>query len=316
MEKFKLIFKKSAEAHRKKMEQRKKILLLFVIIGGCFISFSLTQAKTTFYFEGQQPDKQSLEFLVSVKVDSDKPLNAYDLIIQFPSNLIHFKRFDVHNSVIDVWKRLDLISDSEIKIQGGSTKPFEGENGELTTFVFEVVAPGKDNFVFQKASTYLADGQGTLADEVIMQNVPLVISQVEIQGQPSGLVVLDMMVRPILKEDKTAPKVAIFRVEPNFLEPQKKFLIFEAKDDESGIAKTLVRTKGGISWSAWQETKNPYAFSKNIWAIQLLVVDNFNNAVTKTEYFWDKLLEKIGIFIGLITLIFISLLIVRKKIKR
>lgn len=316
MEKFKLIFKKSAEAHRKKLEQGKKLLLLSIIIGGCFISFSLAQAKTTFYFEGQQPDKKSLEFLVSVKVDSDKPLNAYDLVVQFPRNLIHLKRFDTQDSIIDVWKSLDMISENEMRIQGGSTKPFEGENGKLVTFIFEAVMPGKDNFVFRKASAYLADGQGTLADEVIIQNVPLVISQAEIEGQSSNLFVADVSKGTILKTDKTPPQISVFKIEPNPFDSNQMFLIFEAKDNDSGISKILVRTKGGIKWSEWQETKNPHAFSKNIWAIQLLVVDNFNNATTKTEYFWSNLLEKIGIFVGLIVLVFVLVFIVKKKIKK
>ncbi len=279
-----------------------------------FAGFS-AKAKTIFYFDGLQPDKKSLEFVVYVRVDSDKPLNACDLIVQYPNNLVRFKRVDTNNSIVNIWKRTDVVSENEIVLQGGSAQPFAGENGQIVALIFEAIKSGQDNFIFKKAAAYLADGKGTLADDIEIKSVPIYISQIKLEGETNvGLIVQETPV--VVKEDKTPPQILTFKIADNPFNEKEKFLIFEAKDNDSGISKILVRTKSGMEWSEWQETKNPYAFSKNIWAIQLLVVDNFNNATTKTEYFWSNLLEKIGIFVGLIILVFVLVFIVKKKIKK
>ncbi|MCX8016139.1 MAG: cohesin domain-containing protein [Patescibacteria group bacterium] len=286
----------------------KKTRILFLIFICCSFFLSLrVDAKTVFYFDGIQPDNKSLEFIVYVRVDSDKPLNAYDLIVQYPSELIKFKQFDKDNSIINIWKKIEVNNQNEIILQGGSIQPFVGENGQIIALIFEALKAGQENFVFKKAAAYLADGKGTMADEIEIKNIPLYISQIKIEGdnqENSGLVVKQGPV--IVKEDKIQPEILLFRIADNPFNSKEKFLIFETKDN-SGMVKDFARVKKWFQWSDWYEITNPFGFSKNIWAIQFLAVDNFGNSNQRTVYFYRVLFEKLILII--IAILVIGLLV-------
>lgn len=289
------------------MKITKNLFLIFIIIGSFFFVSWHVNAKTIFYFDGIQPDTKSLEFIVYIRVDSDKPLNAYDLIIQYPSEIIKFKQFDTNNSLINIWKKIEVNNQNEIILQGGSIQPFVGENGQLVALIFEALKPGQDNFVFKKAAAYLADGKGTMADEIEIKNIPLYISQIKLEGdnqENSGLVVKQGPV--IVKEDKIQPEILLFRIADNPFNNKERFLIFETKDN-SGMVKDFARVKKWFKWSDWYEITNPFGFSKNIWAIQFLVVDNFGNSNQKTVYFYRVLLVKLIVII--IAILMIGLLV-------
>ncbi|MGB9847628.1 MAG: four helix bundle protein [Minisyncoccia bacterium] len=286
-------------------------LLIFLSLLFAYPSF----AKTNFYFEGSQPDKNSLEFIVWVKVDSDKPVNAYDILLKFPENLIRFKRYDTNISIVDVWKKIDLVSQNEIALQGGSIKPFKGESGQIIALIFEATKPGSDNFVFEKAFAYLADGKGSLADDVYIQNVPLSISQVAIEEKHEvGLLVVSSTT-PLIKNDTIAPEIVNFKITENPFDSKQTLLIFETKDN-SGMVKNFVRVKKWLTWSPFYEVQNPYGFSKNIWALQFLAVDNSNNLTQKTVYFWQILAGKLIFCLLLMVAVGIIIKILYNKLKR
>lgn len=272
-------------------------------------------AKTNFYFDGHQPDQNSLEFIVWVKIDSDKPVNAYDIVLKFPDNLVHFKRYDTNNSIVDFWKKIDLISQNEIVLQGGSIKPFQGENGQIIALIFEAIKPGSDNFIFEKAAAYLADGKGTLADDIFIHNVPLNISQVGVEGKKEAGFLVATSTNSLVKKDNTPPEIITFKLTDNPFDPKQLLLIFETKDD-SGMIKHFVRIKKWIKWSPFYEIKNPYAFSKNVWALQFLAVDNSNNFTEKTIY-RKEILAKNLLFL-IILIIFFGFVIkkIYNKLKR
>jgi len=293
-----------------------KILKIFFIGFAALIVFVGFQAKakTVFYFDGLQPDKKSLEFVVYVRVDSDKPLNAYDLIVQYPNNLIRFKRVDTNNSIVNIWKRTDVSSENEIVLQGGSAQPFMGERGQIIALIFEAVKNGQDNFIFKKAAAYLADGKGTLADDIEMKSVPVYISQIKLEGEMNaGLVVQETPA--IIKEDKTPPQILTFKIADNPFNEKERFLIFETKDN-SGSMKHFVRTKKWFTWNQWYEINNPFAFSKNVWALEFVVVDNFGNGTTKKLNFYNIIAPKIIFLIFIISLVGLLIKIGYNKIKK
>jgi hypothetical protein len=278
-----------------------------------FAGFS-AKAKTIFYFDGLQPDKKSLEFVVYVRVDSDKPLNACDLIVQYPNNLVRFKRVDTNNSIVNIWKRTDVVSENEIVLQGGSAQPFAGENGQIVALIFEAIKSGQDNFIFKKAAAYLADGKGTLADDIEIKSVPIYISQIKLEGETNvGLIVQETPV--VVKEDKTPPQILTFKIADNPFNEKEKFLIFETKDN-SGSIKHFVRTKKWFTWGPWYETNNPFAFLKNVWVLEFVAVDNFGNGTTKKLYFYNNIASKIIFLILFMFLVGLLIKIGYNKIKR
>lgn len=290
-----------------KILNTKKFFFVFL---SCLLFFGWhwrAEAKTVFYFDGVQPDAKSLEFIVYVRVDSDKPLNAYDLIVQYPNELIKFKQFNTNNSIINIWKKTEIINQNEIILQGGSIQPFIGENGQIITLIFEAVKAGQDNFVFKKAAAYLADGKGTMAEEIEIKNVPLYISQIKIEGEEKETGGLFVKQGPtIIKEDKTPPEILTFKITDNPFNNKEKLLIFETKDN-SGMVKNFARVKKWFKWSNWYEITNPFGFSKDVWAVQFLTVDNFGNTSQKNTYFYNILAKKLSLII--VPILIIGLLV-------
>lgn len=275
------------------------ILTFFIIFG--FLSICSAQAKTTFYFQGEQTDKTTTDFTVKVLVDSDEPLNAYDLMIGYPSDLVLIKSIDNSHSIINIWQNtfFEPPTNGSIKIKGGSLKSFQGEAGEIISFHLTSLKVGRGDFIFEKAAAYLADGKGTMAG-VETKNSPLSIYSPTLEFSTSTEVIQGKTVE-FGEKDKLPPLINFLKIEKNPFNDKEKLLIFDVQDKDSGIKSIWIKTKSYLSWSNWQEASNPYSFSPQVWLIRFRVTDNSGNISERLIYRWEIFGYKLPLSVFLLT---------------
>jgi len=217
------------------------------------------------------------ELVVYVFVESGKPLNVYDLEIGFSPKTLEFSYYNAGNSIVDFFAREpEMVEEGILRIGGGSFKPFVGEAGELIKLNFRAKNEGLAQLSFRKADVYYADGTGTAVKAVresitfqIVSDLPPTASDVEDNTSP----VLEMETTKDPLDDA-------------------ELLVFNAKDNESGIRSTHVRLREGILWKDWQVISNPWRISSKAWAVQLKAIDNRGNIRESTLYLWDRLFRK------------------------
>lgn len=121
------------------------------------------------YFNGP---KESLapnsEIVVSVLLDSAKPINAFDLKVNYDASKLQFLGSDNTNSIVDIWQTKPSNVQGGVEFSGGILNDFSGNGGHIVKLAFKVLdtdlATDTINVSFGKNDLYLADGKGTKAE--------------------------------------------------------------------------------------------------------------------------------------------------------
>jgi hypothetical protein len=250
---------------------------------------------------------------VQVLLDSNIPVNAYEIALSIDSKLLMIDRIDTSNSIIKILQEPISASDDTIIIRGGSAPAFTGSSGEIMTIYFRAKAVGQADLNFKRASIFQADGKGTPAI-VSTSNATLETSQSnlitvkeavgELQQEPE---IIDFQAGDIAL-DTSAPEIMEMRIVKNPFDNNTKLLVFSSKDNISSVIASRVRTRTWLSWSVWQEATNPYPLQKDAWAVELQVIDGSGNISSKTIYAWtlNFLIYLIGLIIVIIFVVWIS----------
>jgi len=105
------------------------------------------------------------ELRVKVLMESGDPVNALNLLVSYPADLLEFVSADNGSSIVDVWViDQEKMSFGLVPIGGGIVRGFQGTDGEITTLVFRGRAEGALWLSFTRSDLYYADGRGTLAE--------------------------------------------------------------------------------------------------------------------------------------------------------
>ncbi|MGC9968941.1 MAG: cohesin domain-containing protein [Minisyncoccia bacterium] len=222
-------------------------------------------------------------FPVRVLLNTDEPLNAYSITLNFQGPL-NFLNANNANSIIRVWQsNPKMLPGNDVTIAGGSIAPFKG-SGELLTLNFRAIAAGTARFTFPDARVYLADGKGTAVVPVsrpaqfsVLPGAPKTAN-----GAPpgtGGIEFLTLIVDP--------------------LNASQKLLGFSVVDSGLGTKSVEMRYRTGIFWTPWGFIQNPAPVPRNAWQIDFRVVDNNGNVTEQFIYDWG-VLEVPGIVFGLI----------------
>lgn len=218
------------------------------------------------------------DFSVTLSVSTDEPLNAYDITIRYPEELVRVRSVNTARSVIDLWQTIPKAKDGIITVTGGSRTPFSGKNGELLTINFYAIKPGEGMLEFEKAEVYIADGRGTPA-EIRTNASPISIALVGLETQSPAP---GFELRPALPKDTNPPEIRFLEVSENPGLPGENLLVFDITDSGSGLKSIFARSKKWISWGPWYQTKNPHPLPAGAWKAELAVEDNAGNFASRT----------------------------------
>lgn len=239
---------------------KKIIFLISAFIFLPNISFAQESISPVVYFHVPQTEiAPNSEFYVTVFLDSQNPVNAVQIAVEFTPDTLEFVGHNDANSIISVWQeRPSLLSEGLIGFTGGTFDGFSGEKGEIMKLRFRAKSEGVGGLGLRGSNLYLADGQGT---EVA--TAPFFM-RLNIKKGAELLSVGSVA-------DKTPPKLNAFLSS----DPEVKgtMLVLETEDDESGVSKVLVRYFKNFKWTPWQEHANSAAILAGTWFLEVKAVN-------------------------------------------
>lgn len=170
----------------------------------------------------------SINKLVVVKLilnTEGEDINAVEGTVVFPHNLLKLREIKDSNSFIALWvEKPRLIGDNKIHFAGIIPGGFEKEQGLILTLIFQTQQKGWGTIAMKNFVVLLNDGKGTQT-KAAASNLSFVVSNV----LPASQLLL-------AKKDKEPPESFLPMVakDPTVFNG-KYFLVFTAKDKESGI---------------------------------------------------------------------------------
>ncbi len=247
------------------------------------------------------------QFGLRVLIDSQDPINAYDVRITYDPAVVEVESIDSSHSIVTVMPQPIRASSGEIIIKGGNTEPFSGSAGELVQLSLKPVREGTVEFAVSKATAYRADGTGAAitADQA---GLALRITPGTFTAYQNSK---DFVA--ITTEVKPAPEITIASITENPLNYGERVLVFQATDKNSGIAHYEARDRQWISWSDWRQALNPYPIDPAAWAIQIKAVNNDGEFALATVYQLGNAIWKVGLVIILLGIVGLVLLKFRKR---
>ncbi|MBU6500836.1 MAG: hypothetical protein KGJ89_01810 [Patescibacteria group bacterium] len=270
------------------------------------LSYSAQASSYRIYFSGPQAVTVGSEFSVKILIDSDQPLNAYEVSAGFPAGILDFSGFNNGNSIIDVWQNQPLVySGGGIKFSGGSLTPFSGKSGELLTLNLKALKEGNARLDFDNAAFYLANGKGT---KIVPQTEGAEISVV----YPSIAVATSSLAVPIVVDD-TPPQIKYLAIVPDPINQDQKLVSSLVTDSDSGVKNLSMRTRTNLFWSDWQDAQNPTAVPLSVWAVDFKAMDNSGNITEKIIYDWNVFWRLALIYLAVAAGIIIILMLMVKK---
>jgi len=193
------------------------------------------------------------EVEVRVLTASAKPVNAFDITLEYSPELFELVRASTRRSIVSFWKSLPVEGKGgAMRFVGGIIEPFSGKNGEIITLVFLARDFGSADFAVKKADFALADGKGTLirpeearSKVVIAENSQLARSELKLPAPQISEITLT-------KDPATNNPIILAKT-----------------NDDGGIKEVRARTRSWFLWSDWHKAQLTVPIAKYAWAIQL-----------------------------------------------
>lgn len=246
-------------------------------------------------------------FGLRVLIDSEQPVNAYDVEVTYDPTIVDIDFLNTGNSIVTVLPRPIRAEGGKIIIKGGSTTAFSGTGGELLSVKLKPVKEGLVQLVVAKSTAYRADGAGT---EIAMAGgeLPLRVTPDSFKAYQSELASIANS-----SNDAEVPEIVVATITENPLNFGERLLVFQAIDLDSGISHYEARDRQWLAWSPWREAVNPYPMSEGAWAVQLRAVNNDGNFALATVYQFGNAIWKVAVLVVLLAVLIGGLLTLRGR---
>jgi hypothetical protein len=251
-------------------------------------------AESSAYFKADTTSTtRDTNISVELLISSDVSLNVCSFLIAYSPDTLEFLAINTQESVIGFLKTAThFAQENAIKIEGGSIKPFSGNDLPIAKLIFKTLAEGNAVLEFKNAECFKADGSGT---PVAVKQLPLKIKISSKASEPKSVS------ESAVSIDTTPPSIEDIRVFKNPID-EALLLDFRVQDPESGIKTIAVRFKKCFSWSDWKEISPPAALSQGIWQIEIKAVDNYGNSNGKIYTIKKEAFKKAFLIITLAAL--------------
>lgn len=269
------------------------LAVLFTLFTAPVLVFAQTDSgdSVRFYIHLDQlqvaPDS---EIIARILVDTAHPINAFDMTITYPKDLIQPIAFNDSGSLVDIWQERQWNSNSGVmKFSGGFLRPFSGAKGLIAQVRLKALAAGVATISLNAPSAYYADGTGSKASITIDAPVAVTIKDdSSIFYTPP----VDDIVPPMFESLEHLKNSATGTY----------LVIFLAKDSGSGLKKVSIRSMQWLMFNSWQVVQNPAELPPGTWKYQIAAVDNIGNESVKTQYVVGGIVKKV---LGLAVAIFL-----------
>jgi len=291
-----------------KNNYKKIIIFLFIVFCSLFFFNQKASASSVILKPSNTILGVGEQFYVDVMIDTNgKMINGIDASINFSSQNISFIRAEEGGSIINLWVEKPNLKGNTIELSGiipngfgGVIDPFNPKErlpGLVIRLVFETKNNGTSNISLSKSYATLNDGKGT-TDNIPDNSILLNVQNINI---------------PFIYKTKgdAEPEISAYVIRDTNLFDNKYTLIFDAKDNQTGIKEVLIKE----GKRDWKKIESPYLLEdQSRHSIITLQATNYSGAsiVMNIENIPYKLFSVKNITV--IILLFIVLFFVFKKI--
>jgi hypothetical protein len=237
---------------------------------------------------------------ITVFIDSQKPVNAIEIGLVYPADILKPETFNDGGTIVDLWQTRDWNKISgKINLVGGILHSYSGTGGKIAKITFKTLKEGKAQISYGPVNIYYADGKGTKSiPKLDTATIEVSLSAPKINSN--------------ITDEKTVPKFEFSKTVKNPNE-SNYLAVFDAKDSGSGIKMFQMRTMKWFSYGDWSEVSNPVAIPDGVWKYQISATSNSDLSTTETFYINSEILIKIGSFLaGLVFIIGVIRYIIKK----
>lgn len=261
-----------------------KFCVVLLVISATLLLPRLTDAAVLYLSPESGNYHQNDVFIVEIRLDTQgEYINAVDVKLSYPQDILEFKDFSKGNSVLSLWVKAAENSSLPglISFSGGIPGGYWGKDGLLGRLIFkvredfEIVDVKHLQIEFQDGSKMLLnDGKGTEANLITRGGAFDILSGV---GEGRNLW------QEEIEKDKILPEAfeIVFSKDTNIFDG-KYFIIFSTTDKQTGIDRYEVKEGGG----KWKAVSSPYVLEN-----QKLTSDISVKAIDKAGNFWMETLE-------------------------
>lgn len=244
-----------------------------------------------------------IEFKIGVSATNS--INAFDILLVHSPELLEFVGARTDHSIASIWqffplqdKILEQVQGkmASLRLVGGMTTPYSGENGEIISLIFKAKAKGNAELTVERADLALADGKGTLLSGG-MGNLKIKI--LENDNNPV-----------LIQNNAPAPKISdvVVSVDPS----TQNSLIYVQTENDGGVKEMEMRSRNWFSWGEWQKSDLTASVPKNAWAVEIQALGFDNTLSKRVVYFWYEFALKLGEIIGGLLILWV----VSRKLRR
>jgi hypothetical protein len=230
----------------------KKLFFIKIILIFCFFLAFKIEATSIIFDSPKTVVSQDEEFYVDLLLDAEGQfINGIEGNVSFIGGDLSFVRSLEAKSIMDLWIKKPEIEKFSINFSAVSTYGFSGVidpfnqdeklPGLVTRLFFKPSISGEVLFTTPKFIVTLDDGHGTMIEVAPISYSFFVTDEVYVPEITNEIVISE-------------PEIQAYVVQDKNLYNNKYVLIFEAKDDETGIDKVLIKE----GRRKWKEIESPY----------------------------------------------------------
>lgn len=240
-----------------------KIILFSVILSGLLILPHFVNAQSLSLISDKSTYEVGDDISVVLNLNtSGKLINVVQGTISFPTEFFDIQSIKTGDSFLTLWaKRPAALDDGTIVFSGGVPHGFNGQSGNVFSFILKPKKIGESIISISNAAILLNDGLGTKLSGV--KFAPLML---EIESQKT-----EKAEQPLIDKIPPEPFVPIISRIPSIAE-NKYFVSFSTTDKQSGISYYEVQEDYVIFpffgvWfpTKWHKTETPYVLSLQHW---------------------------------------------------
>ena len=290
--------------------RRRIAQLLLVLIVVCSPAYALADAgiapRLSLIPSSSNPSVRST-VIIDVVLDTVTPVNAFDIQLTYPADILSPVSFDASTSIVDLWQTKDLAAgNGMVSLVGGMASPFSGTHGDIMKVKFKVLAAGSATLGFGTTSVYYADGSGTAATAILSGTT------IGKPVEPPAVVVVPVTTpAPVTPPAPVAPtKTPV--VAPSPVEtPVASVPVYGAAASEYSM-----RTMQWFTYSPWQSVTTFEPVGNGIWRYEIARSIEGSEPQTQTFYVPNEIGKKLGgVAVG-VALIIISYMLTSQWLKK
>jgi hypothetical protein len=228
----------------------KKIFILLIFILFVINFENKVEASSLLFKSSNINPSLGEQFYVDLLIDVDgKSINGIQSSLSFDNNHLKLIRVEDSKSMVNLWvekprEEFGIINFSGLMTNGfdGVIDPFDTTYrlpGHILKLIFEPVLSGETDIKINDSSLTINDGFGTFV-KASSTNLNIKISE--------------FIKKVSIESEHSIPNIEYFVVEDDNLYDGKNVIIFEVKDEGSGIREVLIKE----GYRKWKNAESPY----------------------------------------------------------